>query len=52
MAGYYLVTHPKTKYEKIFPCNLEGLKNAQSYCEQIIRKFNIDKVTIEYIEKI
>ena len=52
MKGCYLVTHPKTKHEKIFPCNLEGLKNAQSYCEQIMRKLNIDKVTIEYIEKI
>ena len=52
MAGYYLVTHPKTKHKKIFPCNLEGLKNAQAYCEQIMRKLNINKVTIEYTEKI
>lgn len=52
MKGYYLVAHPKTRRKEVFPCNLEGLKNAQAYCEQIIRKLNIDKVTIEYTEKI
>lgn len=52
MKGCYSVTHPKTKHEKFFPCNLEGLKNAQAYCEQIMRKLNIDRVTIEYTEKI
>lgn len=52
MKGYYLVTHPNTKHKEIYPCNLEGLRNAQAYCEQIIRKLNIDKVTIEYTEKI
>ena len=52
MKGCYSVTHPKTKHEKFFSCNLEGLKNAQAYCEQIMRKLNIDKITIEYTEKI
>ena len=52
MKGCYLVTHPKTKHEKFLPCNLEGLKNAQAYCEQIMRKLNIDRVTIKYTEKI
>ena len=52
MKGYYLVTHTKTSHKEIYPCNLEGLKNAQAYCEQIMQKFNIDKITIEYIEKI
>lgn len=51
MKGYYLVTHPKTKHKEIYSCNLEGLKNAQAYCEQIMRELNIDKVTIEYSEK-
>ena len=43
MAGYYLVTHPKTKHEKIFPYNLEGLKMLKPIANKLCKNLTLIK---------
>ena len=44
MASYYLVTHPKTKHEKIFPCNLEGLKMLNPIVNKLYENLTLIKL--------